>query len=241
VLPAHTDAASLGSLAAFGCSGLDQFSLEFREAAQNRQHQPTGGRRGIGPTLGQRDKQRFVVSDGFEDHQQINGGPCQSIQPGDHYDVTGLQRRYQLGSGQEFRFSVRLCPTIRITPSKDGSHAHGEQDAFLVAVQRGETNIEREAVYSRYFAERTPGGTVVQAKLTRFQLIKMTRPHRGGSAPASGVAQRVVPDAVLEGILTVTDPAAFEQTLMRGVGRQRAYGRGYVRLQSMPLGVAAGL
>jgi CRISPR system Cascade subunit CasE len=146
-----------------------------------------------------------------------------------------------LVSGQEFRFSVRLCPTIRITPSKDGSHAHGEQDAFLVAVQRGETNIEREAVYTRYFAERIPGGTVAQAKLTRFQLIKMTRPHRGGSAPASGVAQRVVPDAVLEGILTVTDPAAFEQTLMQGVGRQRAYGRGYIRLQSMPLGVAAGL
>src|SRR5215472_14786404 len=28
-------------------------------------------------------------------------------------------------AGQKFRFSVRLCPTIRITPAKDKSHAHG--------------------------------------------------------------------------------------------------------------------
>jgi hypothetical protein len=40
-------------------------------------------------------------------------------------------------AGQKFRFSVRLCPMKRITPSKDKSHAHGEIDAFLVAVQRG--------------------------------------------------------------------------------------------------------
>jgi CRISPR system Cascade subunit CasE len=141
--------------------------------------------------------------------------------------------------GQQFRFSVRLCPTIRITPSKDKSYAYGEQDAFLVAVQRGETNIEREGVYTRYLAERLAGATVERAKLTQFQLVKMTRPHRGASAPASNVAQRVVPNAVLEGILTVTDPVAFMQTLTQGVGRQRAYGRGYVRLEAMRPSVAA--
>jgi hypothetical protein len=139
----------------------------------------------------------------------------------------------ELKSGQEFRFSVRLCPTIRVTPSKDRSHAHGEQDAFLVAVQRGETNIEREGVYTRYLAERLSGASIEQAKLTRFKLLKMTRPHRGVSAPESGLAQRVTPDAVLKGILTVTDPAVFAQTLLQGVGRQRAYGRGYIRLQPM--------
>lgn len=140
--------------------------------------------------------------------------------------------------GQKFRFSVRLCPTIRITPSKDKSHAHGEQDAFLVAVQRGETNIEREGVYTRYFAERLAGAAIERTKLVRFQLVNMTRPHRGASAPTSKVAQRVVPDAVLEGILTVTDPAAFKQTLTQGIGRQRAYGRGYIRLEAMRSSVA---
>jgi hypothetical protein len=137
-----------------------------------------------------------------------------------------------LEPGQEFRFSVRLCPTIRVTPSKDDLRAHGEQDAFLVAAGRGETNIDREGVYARYLAERLSGATIKQAKLTRFQLVKMTRPRRAGSADASGFGQRVIPDAVLEGILVVTDPPAFKKTLMYGVGRQRAYGRGYVRLEA---------
>jgi CRISPR system Cascade subunit CasE len=145
----------------------------------------------------------------------------------------------ELAAGQKFRFSVRLCPTIRVTPSKDKSHAHGEIDAFLVAVQRGETNIEREGVYARYLIGRLKGASVERVKLTRFRLEQMSRPHRGASAPPSGVAQRVVPDAVLEGILTVTDPAAFVQTLMQGVGRQRAFGRGYVRLEPNRLNAAA--
>jgi CRISPR associated protein len=141
--------------------------------------------------------------------------------------------------GQRFRFSVRLCPTIRVTPSKDKSHAHGEIDAFLVAVQRGETNIERAGVYTRYLIERLRGASVARVKLTRFRLEQISRPHRGASAPASGFAQRVVPDAVLEGVLTVAEPTTFLQTLVSGVGRQRAFGRGYVRLEPMRLSAAA--
>src|ERR1700730_2368617 len=144
-----------------------------------------------------------------------------------------------LASGEAFRFSVRLCPTIRVTPSKDKSHPHGEIDAFLVDVQRGETNIEREGVSGRCLIERLKGASVERAKLTRLRLEQMSRPHRGASAPASGVAQRVVPDAVLEGVLTVSDPTVFTQILMTGVGRQRAFGRGYVRLEPMRLGTAA--
>jgi hypothetical protein len=140
-----------------------------------------------------------------------------------------------LTAGQKFRFSVRLCPTIRVTPSKDKSHAHGEIDAFLVAVQRGETNINREGVYTRYLTERLKGASVDSTKLTRFRLEQMSRPHRGAAAPSSGIAQRVVPDGVLEGMLTVSDPTLLSQTLMSGVGRQRAFGRGYVRLEPQRL------
>jgi CRISPR associated protein len=141
--------------------------------------------------------------------------------------------------GARFRFSVRLCPTIHVTPSKDKSRAHGEQDAFLVAVSRGETGIEREAVYGRYLSERLHGARVEFARLTRFRLEKMTRPHRGASAPATGMAQRMVPDAVLEGIVTVTDPKALMASLISGAGRQRAYGRGYVRLEPIRVAAAA--
>jgi hypothetical protein len=65
---------------------------------------------------------------------------------------------------QAFRFSVRLCPTIRITPSKDKSRAHGEIDAFLVAVQRGEKNINRQQVYTHYLNERLKGASIKSAR-----------------------------------------------------------------------------
>jgi CRISPR system Cascade subunit CasE len=144
-----------------------------------------------------------------------------------------------LSEGQKFRFTVRLCPTIRITPSKDKSHAHGEIDAFLVAVQRGEQKIEREGVYARYLVARLKGASVERVKLTRFRLETMSRPHRGTTASSSGVAQRVVPDAILEGIVTISDRELFQQTLMSGVGRQRAFGRGYVRLEPLRVSAAA--
>jgi CRISPR associated protein len=99
--------------------------------------------------------------------------------------------------------------------------------------------FEREGVYTRYLIECLKGASVEHAKLTRFRLEQMSRPHRGASAPPSGVAQRVVPDAVLEGVLTVADPTVFIQTLMSGVGRQRAFGRGYVRLEPPRLSAAA--
>ena len=117
-----------------------------------------------------------------------------------------------LTAGQQFRYSVRLCPTIRITPSKEKSHAHGEIDAFLVAVQRGERNINREGVYTRYLTDCLKGASVNSAKLTRFRLQQISRSHRGASPPSSGVAQRVVPDGVLEGMLTVLNPTLLSQT-----------------------------
>ena len=76
-------------------------------------------------------------------------------------------------------------------------------------------------------------------RLTRFRLEQMSRPHRGASAPSSGIAQRVVPDAVLEGMLTVVDPHLLSQTLKSGVGRQRAFGRGYIRLEPLRVNAAA--
>jgi hypothetical protein len=67
VFAAHPDTTALGPFTALGCPGFDQFSFEFRKAAQYRQHKPTSSGRGISPMLGQRDEQRFVVSDGFEE------------------------------------------------------------------------------------------------------------------------------------------------------------------------------
>jgi hypothetical protein len=108
----------------------------------------------------------------------------------------------------------------------------------LVAVDKGETNIERGMIYRRYLGDRLQGAEVNLARLTSFRLERMTRPHRGQAAPKSGLAQRIIPDAVLEGVLTVRDPVVFKETLANGIGRQRAYGRGYVRLEPTALDIA---
>jgi hypothetical protein len=141
--------------------------------------------------------------------------------------------------GVKLRFLVRLCPTIHVTPGKEGTaragHRHGERDAFLVAVDRGTDGPTRDGVYRAYLAERLAGARIETCRLMQIRLAPILRPHRGSDAPASGYGTRTVPDVALEGVLTVVDPVPFTSTLGAGVGRQRAYGRGYVRLEPAPL------
>jgi CRISPR-associated protein Cas6/Cse3/CasE subtype I-E len=137
----------------------------------------------------------------------------------------------QLAVGQRLRFAVRLTPTINVT-------RRGERDAYIVAREAGRADT-REAVYSAYLVQRLHGAEVRSVALDRFQLVKAARPHRGKDAPETGVASRVMPDATLSGVLVITDPGAFTRTLVEGVGRQRAYGRGMLRLEAPRLAQAA--
>ena len=129
---------------------------------------------------------------------------------------------------QQVRFSVRLSPTVNVT-------RRGEKDAFLISPP----GSIRELIYADYLTSRLRGATVNIVRMERFRLDKVTRPHRGDRAPPSGYASWIVPDAVLEGVLTIDDPAAFTETLAAGVGRQRAYGRGFIRLEPLTLERAA--
>jgi CRISPR-associated protein Cas6/Cse3/CasE subtype I-E len=137
----------------------------------------------------------------------------------------------QFAVGQRLRFTVRLTPTINVT-------RRGERDAYIVAREAGRTDT-RETVYSEYLVQRLRGADVRSVAVERFQLVKATRPHRGKDAPETGVASRVMPDATMSGVLVVTDPEAFARTLVEGVGRQRAYGRGMLRLEAPRLAKAA--
>jgi CRISPR system Cascade subunit CasE len=137
----------------------------------------------------------------------------------------------QFAVGQSLRFAVRLTPTINVT-------RRGERDAYVVAREVGRDET-REAVYRQYLVQRIRGAEVGFVALNRFQLDKVTRPHRGEHAPDTGVATRVMPDVTMSGLLVVTDPEAFVDTLAQGVGRQRAYGRGMLRLEAPRLPQAA--
>ncbi|MDO8458503.1 MAG: type I-E CRISPR-associated protein Cas6/Cse3/CasE [Burkholderiaceae bacterium] len=137
----------------------------------------------------------------------------------------------QWAAGHALGFEVRVRPIIR--EGKTGR----ERDAFLAAIEKSaDTELDRGEVYVQWLRElftRQGGAELVDASVTRYQLLGVTRKtQKGGSDDARH--SRVVggPDAVLTGQLRVTDPQAFAQLLSRGVGRHRAFGFGLLLLRS---------
>ncbi|MBL8602070.1 MAG: type I-E CRISPR-associated protein Cas6/Cse3/CasE [Myxococcales bacterium] len=141
-------------------------------------------------------------------------------------------------AGQRLGFRTRVCPITRTRTPGDrplGIDARGktkcrEIDAFVHATLSvsKETRVDREEVYTAWLrAQLTREGacTLDAVRLTAFQREGM---HRRGSPRIER------PNAVMEGALTVTDPAAFTALLARGIGRHRAFGFGMLLLGPPP-------
>jgi CRISPR system Cascade subunit CasE len=134
-------------------------------------------------------------------------------------------------SGHVLGFEVRVRPIIR--EGKTGR----ERDAFLAAAEKsGGGEVSRSAVYVQWLQEllaRHGGAELVEASVTRYQLLGVTRRGAKGSASDARQSRLVTgPDAVLAGQLRVADPQAFGQLLAAGVGRHRAFGFGMLLLRS---------
>jgi CRISPR system Cascade subunit CasE len=125
-----------------------------------------------------------------------------------------------------YRFSVRLVPTIRITKAE--GRRYGERDAFLVKADSAgkDAGLNRDDVYRDYLAERLRGASIEASRLVQFRLRRLMRPKLDRS-----VSGRTMPEAVIEGQLRVDDPTRLAEAISAGVGRQRAYGFGMLRLQ----------
>lgn len=131
--------------------------------------------------------------------------------------------------GQRLGFEVLIRPTIRRS-KRAASHPGTEWDAFLwEAIQHPEGGMKRsrKEVYADWLEEqvRRRGAqlNVDEVHLRSFQRTRIIR--RRGSRPIEG------PDAVMSGVLTVTDGEKFARLLARGVGRHRAYGYGMLLLR----------
>jgi CRISPR-associated protein Cas6/Cse3/CasE subtype I-E len=131
-----------------------------------------------------------------------------------------------LSANEHYRFSIRIVPTIRVT--KTEGRRYGERDAFLVKADAvgKDAGLKRDDVYRDYLAERLSGSTIEASHLVQFRLRQLMRPKKDGS-----VAPKTIPEAVIEGRLRVDDPAKMIETIGAGLGRQRAYGCGMLRLQ----------
>ena len=71
------------------------------------------------------------------------------------------------------------------------------------------------------------GAGLEEVTLTNFNLARVARRHAESGA---GWREHTAPVAELAGVLSVIDPALFRSLVAAGVGRQRAYGYGFLRL-----------
>jgi CRISPR system Cascade subunit CasE len=131
-----------------------------------------------------------------------------------------------LSAAESYRFSICLVPTIRVTKSE--GRRYGERDAFLVKADMAgkDAGLKRDEVYRDYLSERLAGATIESSRLVQFRLRQFMRPKKNSS-----VSGKTMPEVVIEGRLRVDDPAKLIEVIGAGVGRQRAYGCGMLRLQ----------
>lgn len=150
------------------------------------------------------------------------------ILPPDH--IASKPMPVEWRSGRKLGFEVRIRPTVR--RSRNADFRPGKEcDAFALEASRhaqGEMPHSRESVYADWLSgqfERRGGAQLDRAR-TRLVSFQRTRAVRKRHARHSEG-----PDAVMRGVLTITDPDAFSNLLANGIGRHRAYGYGMLLLR----------
>lgn len=122
--------------------------------------------------------------------------------------------------GRRLGFEVLACPTSR----KEGH----EKDLYRHRMERltpGEQAPSRETIYLEWLEKQMGNAARLEtATLEKFRFISHYR---------RGMDRKKLerPQALLKGVLVVTDSAAFNRLLARGIGRHRAFGYGMLLLK----------
>lgn len=154
-------------------------------------------------------------------------------------------------AGKRLGFDIRIRPIVRLHKDLDRvppdrlrrfreDRRNGERefnprpgmecDVFqwqALLHPKGGMTQTREQVYAEWLSERfRVKGAALDLDTVRLAAFQRSRSHRKlHSRHIEG------PDAVMQGVLTVTDPAVFAATLRQGIGRHRAYGYGMLLLR----------
>lgn len=143
----------------------------------------------------------------------------------------------KLSSGQRFGFRLKVNPTV--ARSQPGERARSKRrDVLLEAKHERQrtdpanplTNEEREEIALDWLQVKL-ARVGAELDLNHSQLLtyeQVALPKKAGRVP---VQMSVVE---IEGVLTVTDPAALEAALKTGIGAGKAFGLGLLLLR--PLG-----
>ena len=151
---------------------------------------------------------------------------CRIIPP---YSIDSKPMPTEWAADKRLGFEVRVRPIVRRT-GKAECRPGREWDAFQLEAEqypKREMPRSREAVYQdwlgKQFDTRGGGAALESATLQSFQRTRAVRKLH--SRYSEG------PDAIMRGVLTVTDGQAFARLLAGGVGRHRAYGYGMLLLR----------
>lgn len=120
--------------------------------------------------------------------------------------------------GTTISFTVRVVPTYRVNPSGAERDVHRREDAAPT----------RQESYCNWLArllQRNAGATPLPhtLRVTRYSSRKVTR--------STHTAPITVPDVTIAGSCTITDPEAWANALLFGIGRHKAFGYGMLLLR----------
>lgn len=157
------------------------------------------------------------------------------ILPANRIDSKPMPTDWQVGKRLGFETLIRPVARCRNSkPDMESNRKGGkERDVFLHSVelqksQGDATPISREAVYSDWLRAQLlrHGGAQLEGSAV-MKSFQRTRIIRNLSARRSIEG----PEALMRGVLTITDAHAFNVLLARGIGRHRAYGYGMLLLR----------
>lgn len=174
--------------------------------------------------------------------EDLAGRACHYALP-DHLAVLrtdAMQSKTMPGkwrAGQRVGFDLRSRPVRRLTRELETTMGRtykegAELDAFVFEAltefgadrdgmkKAGRT---REAVYLDWLSERLAPYAILDRTCSRLAGFR-----RGRAARNAGVEG---PDATIQGTVKIFDPTGFDDLLVRGVGRHRAYGYGMMLLR----------
>lgn len=163
----------------------------------------------------------------LRDATGIYADPLQAkVLPGHAINSKPMPTEWQ--AGKQLGFETRIRPIVRRSRNAEGQPGR-EWDAFqLKAMQypKKEMPYSREEVYRGWLSDqfvRRGGARLESAELRSFQRTRAVRKLRARHSEG--------PDAVMRGVLTITDADAFAALLAQGIGRHRAYGYGMLLLR----------
>ncbi|MGB8930125.1 MAG: type I-E CRISPR-associated protein Cas6/Cse3/CasE [Anaeromyxobacteraceae bacterium] len=134
-------------------------------------------------------------------------------------------------TGRALAFEVRACPIVRLSSASARYRKGAEIDAFLAACARTDAPVDREQVYRDWLSvelERRGGVRARSVRVSAFQRERLLRRDHGRERRPHSVER---PSVLFQGQLEVTDGAAFDALLRRGVGRHRGFGFGMLLLR----------